>query len=142
MRYMIRWSVAAMLGAALVTAACTTPTDTSPTSVQLTGSWRYMGVQTSGARITYDGTMTLSQPSGRTFSGGLDAQAQDAQGIVTRVNGVVSGRVVSESSLDFDLQLSDDVRRHVGSVSADTIKGNWANADLTSLGTFTAVRVK
>ena len=142
MKNVIRWSAAAMLGAAIAVAGCTTPTDTSPTNVQLTGSWRYTGVQTSGSRITYDGTLTLSQPSGRTFSGGLDAQAQDAQGIVTRVNGVVSGRVVAESSVDFDLQLPDEIRRHVGSVSADTIKGSWANSDLTSLGTFTAVRVR
>lgn len=142
MRTTMRVRALAVLGATMAVAACTTPTDTSPTSVQLTGSWRYTGVQTSGARITYDGTLTLSQPSGRTLTGGLDAQAQDAQGIVTRVNGVVSGRVVSESSVDFDVQFPDDIRRHVGSVSGDTIRGNWANSDLTSLGTFTAVRIK
>lgn len=130
------------LAAAVGVASCTTPTDTSPTSVQLVGSWRYIAAQTSGTRVTYDGTLTITQQSGRTFSGGIDAQATGPQGNVTRVNGVVSGRVVSESSLDFDFQLPDEVRRHVASVSADTIKGSWANADLTSLGAFTAVRVR
>lgn len=130
------------LAALAVAAACTTPTDTSPTQVNLVGAWRYTGAQTSGARVTYNGTLAITQQSGRTFSGGLDAQAVSAQGIVTRVNGVVSGRVLSGNSVDFDLQSTDDVRRHVGTVSADTLKGSWANGDLSLLGVFTAVRVR
>ena len=130
------------LAAFALAAACTTPTDTSPTELNLVGAWRYTGAQTSGQRVTYDGTLTISQQSGRTFSGGLDAQAVSAQGLVTRVNGVVSGRVLSTSSVDFDLQSIDDVRRHVGTVAADTLKGSWANGDLSLLGVFTAVRLR
>ena len=130
------------LAALAMAAACTTPTDTGPTQVNLVGAWRYTGAQTSGTRVTYDGTLAITQQSGRTFSGGLDAQAVSAQGIVTRVNGVVSGRVLSGNSVDFDLQSTDDVRRHVGTVSADTLKGSWANGDLSLLGVFTAVRVR
>ena len=130
------------LAAVALAAACSTPTDTSATTVSLVGAWRYAGAQTSGTRVTYDGTLTITQQSGRTFSGGLDAQAVSAQGMVTRVNGVVSGRVLSSNSVDFDLQSVDDVRRHVGTISADTLKGSWANGDLSLLGVFTAVRVR
>ena len=62
------------------------------------------------------------------------------QGNILRVNGVVSGRVPSNSLVDFDLEFPDDSRRHVGSIVGDTIKGSWASADLSLLGGFTAVR--
>ena len=125
-----------------IAASCSSPTDTSPTTVQLTGNWHYTAAQTSGTRVTYDGMLMITQQSGRTFSGGLDVQAISPQGAVTRVNGVVSGRIVSTASVDFDLQLTDDVRRHVGTVVGDTIRGTWATADLATLGAFTAARVR
>lgn len=131
-----------MLAALVFAAACTSPTDSTPTDVQLVGNWHYTAAQTSGPRVTYDGMLAITQQAGRTFSGGLDVQATSPQGTVMRVNGVVSGRVVSTSSVDFDLQLTDDVRRHVGSVVRDSIKGTWATADLSTIGAFTAVRIR
>jgi hypothetical protein len=131
--------------APLVAAAvggCSGLNDPSATDVQLVGSWHYVAAQTSGNRVTYDGTLVISQQEGRTFAGGLDAEATVPQGGVVRVNGVVSGRVVSSSSVDFDLQFPDDVRRPVGSIAGDTITGSWATADLTALGGFTAVRIR
>jgi hypothetical protein len=130
------------LGAAIIASGCTGVSDPGATDVQLLGSWHYVAVQTTGNRVTYDGTLTITQQSGRTFIGGLDAQATVPQGGVVRVNGVVSGRVVSSGSVDFDLQFPDDIRRHVGAVTNDTISGSWATSDLTLLGAFTAVRVR
>jgi hypothetical protein len=125
-----------------VTPGCGGISDPSSTDVQLVGNWHYVAAQTSGNRVMYDGTLVITQQSGRNFAGGLDAQASVPQGGVVRVNGVVSGRIVSSGSVDFDLQLSDDVRRHVGSISRDSITGSWATSDLTALGAFTAVRIK
>ena len=127
---------------ALVTTACASITDQSPTSVDLVGRWHYTAAQTSGNRVTYDGTLTVTQQDGRTFSGGLDAQAVTALGAVLRVNGIASGRIVSDGSVDFDLQYPDDVRRHVGTIVADTLRGSWASADLTLLGSWMAVRIR
>jgi hypothetical protein len=130
------WGVvlAALLG------GCGSLTDQGSVDVNLVGTWHYMAAQTTGSRVTYDGTLTITQQQGRTFAGGLDAQAVVPQGNVLRVNGVVSGRIPSSSSVDFDLQFPDDTRRHVGSIAGDTIKGSWASADLSVLGGFTAVR--
>jgi hypothetical protein len=128
--------------AVLVTAVygCGSMTDQGPIDVNLVGNWHYVAAQTTGNRVTYDGTLMITQQQGRTFAGGLDAQAVVPQGNILRVNGVVSGRVPSNSSVDFDLQFPDDSRRHVGSIVGDTIKGSWASADLSLLGGFTAVR--
>jgi hypothetical protein len=121
---------------------CASVTDASPTSVSLRGAWHYTAAQTTGTRVTYDGTLTITQQDGRVFSGGLDAQAVTAQGNVVRVNGVASGRIVSDGTVDFDLQFPDDTRRHVGNIVADTIRGSWASGDLTLLGSWQAVRIR
>jgi hypothetical protein len=133
-------SIGCLLAAALL-AACGSITDQSSTSVNLVGRWHYTAAQTSGNRVTYDGTLTVTQQDGRTFSGGLDAQSVTAQGAVMRVNGVASGRIVSDGSVDFDLQFPDDTRRHVGMLAADTLRGSWASSDLSLLGSWMAVRV-
>jgi hypothetical protein len=136
MKTRVAWCVvfAAVLG------GCGSLTDQGAVDVSLVGSWHYTAAQTTGNRVTYDGTLTITQQDGRTFAGGLDAQAVVPQGNVLRVNGVVSGRIPSNSSVDFDLEFPDDLRRHVGSIVGDTIKGSWASSDLSLLGGFTAVR--
>lgn len=136
MRVRVVWWTALLAA----TAGCGSVTDQSPVDVRLVGTWHYMAAQTTGNRVTYDGTLTIDQQQGRAFAGGLDAQAVVPQGNVLRVNGVVSGRIPSSTSVDFDLQFPDDTRRHVGVLVGDTIKGSWASADLSLLGGFTAVR--
>jgi hypothetical protein len=126
---------------AVAVTACASSTDTGTTSAELGGSWKYTAVQTAPTRVTYAGTLTISQQSGATFAGGLDAEASTPQGDVQRVNGVVSGRVLGTSTVDFDMLIQDVTRRHVGTIRGDSIVGSWATTDLTVAGTYTMARI-
>ena len=57
--------------AVLVTAVggCGSMTDQGPIDVSLVGNWHYMAAQTTGNRVTYDGTLAITQQQGRTFAG-------------------------------------------------------------------------
>jgi hypothetical protein len=139
-----RRSAAPWLAALLVlAAACAGGTEPGVgAAAALEGTWHYTGVQTSGTRISYDGTVTIGEVHGSDFAGNFDAGSSTPEGNVIRVNGVVTGRV-DGGVLDFDLQLTDDTRRHVGSLNAagDTVTGTWANADVSSLGSFKMARL-
>ena len=117
-----------------------TPAGPNTTGVNLQGAWHYVGLQTSNSRVSYDGTLTMTQQTGTSFTGGLDARSTTPEGIVLQVNAVVSGRLLSATAVDFDVQFIDDTRRHVGTIKGDSIKGNWVNDDLSSLGSFTMAR--
>lgn len=132
------WIVALLVLA--IACAGATQTGTGDAAA-LEGTWHYTGVQTSGNRISYDGTVTITQTEGADFSGGLNAESSTPQGAVVQVNGVITGRM-NGNTVDFDLQLGDEVRRHVGTVSAsgDSITGSWANQDVTAIGSFTLAR--
>jgi len=135
-------TAAASLALAFACVSCASSTAPGGASVNLLGRWHYQGTQTSGATIAYDGTVTVTQQSASKFNGDFDAQASTAQGGVVRVSGIVAGVLVTTTSVDFDLNLGDDVRRHVGKISGDSITGAWANDDLSSLGNFTMVRIQ
>lgn len=120
-------------------AACGSAGTDVGNAAALEGAWHYVGTQTSGDRISYDGTVTVTQASGADFTGDFDASSSTPQGVVVRVNGVITGRA-DNGAIDFDLQLSSDTRRHVGRVKGDSITGTWANDDLSSIGSFTMAR--
>jgi hypothetical protein len=128
-----------MLGIAVGAASCGSSGTEPGTAASLIGSWHYVGAQTSGQRIAYDGIVTITKASGSGFTGDFNLQSSTPQGQVLQVNGVISGRA-SSTVVDFDLQFTDDVRRHVGDIAGDSITGSWANDDLSSIGSFTMVR--
>jgi len=132
---------AAILIALIAAAACGSTGTDAGNAAAIAGSWHYVGTQTSGDRIGYDGTLTITQPDGAGFTGNFDFISSTPQGARVEVNGIITGRA-SNGAIDFDLQLTNDTRRHVGNVTADSIKGTWANADLSSIGSFTMARIR
>lgn len=132
---------AAIAVVVLAIAGCAATTEQSGgSSVNVLGSWRYTAQQTSGPARTWSGMLSIDHQGTSTFSGGLDALVRDQFGGQTQSSGVVTGRVLKGSGVDFDVQEIDDTRRHVASVTGDTMRGSWTNTDQTEVGSFVAVR--
>ena len=54
----------------------------------------------------------------------------------------MSGRVIGEQDVDFDIMLEGVSRRHVGRIRADTIDGSWVQFGNGRSGSFRAVRAR
>jgi hypothetical protein len=122
--------------------ACLKSTEPQASLLDLSGTWHYTGVQTGAVRETLDGTLTITRESGMSFQGQLVLQALNEQSGLTRpLSGVVSGSESGIGVIDFDADIESTTRRHVGTIVADTIDGNWISApDGTMSGTFRVVR--
>ena len=111
--------------------------------LQLSGAWKYTGVQTAPVRASLSGTLTISRESGTSFQGRLDLTSADQQtGVPTVLAGLVSGSASGTDVIDFDADM-DPVRRHVGQIVADTITGTWIGSapdGTMSSGTFRVER--
>jgi hypothetical protein len=131
------------LSAAFLASACLQSTAPQPSVLQLSGAWKYTGVQTAPVRATLTGTLTISRESGTSFQGRLDlisANQQTQQSTV--LGGLVSGSESGADVIDFDADV-DVVRRHVGQIVADTIAGTWIGSapdGTMSSGTFRVER--
>ena len=129
----------------LMAASClSAPTETAPATVIVRGSWSYSSVESANATIA-NGTLTLSQDSTVRFTGTLDANEQDSHGQLRRIAGVVSGRTIDESLVEFDMVIDPlTTRRHSGVVKGDSLIGSWvqvSDAGIGASGTFRAHRV-
>jgi hypothetical protein len=93
---------------------------------------------------TLTGTLTISRESGTSFQGQLTLVGVNSQTGQNRVlSGLVSGSASDTDVVDFDANLEETPRRHVGQIVADTMTGTWvgAAADGTmSSGTFRVER--
>jgi hypothetical protein len=131
------------IAAALLTSACLQSTAPQPSVLQLSGAWKYAGVQTVPVRTTLTGTLTISRESGTSFQGRLDLISANQQtGQSTVIGGLVSGSENAADVIDFDAEM-DVVRRHVGQIVADTITGTWVGSTpdgTMSSGTFRVER--
>lgn len=127
---------------ALPFAACsdvTSPADASARNVS--GGWSYAAASSDGTTVL-KGTLEITQ-QGSTIAGVLDAQEQDSYG--TRpIRGIMGGRVVADSSVEFDVVLAAGrTRRHVGSFAGDSVRGAWietSEARVLGTGTFRGKR--
>jgi hypothetical protein len=141
-----RWRHAArrsVFGAALALAAgCGTITDAGDASIDLRGSWRYAGEQSTGEQLFLDGTLAVTTRSGPTFGGSITVDERNARGAVRSIVGIVGGTVYSNGVIDMDVALDAATLRHVGTISADTLRGNWTTADGLRSGSFRAVRTR
>ena len=131
------------IAATLLTSACLQSTAPQPSVLQLSGGWKYSGVQTVPVRTTLTGTLTISRESGTSFQGRLDLISANQQtGQSTVLGGLVSGSESGADVIDFDADM-DVVRRHVGQIVADTITGTWVGSTpdgTMSSGTFRVER--
>jgi hypothetical protein len=131
------------LAAVLLASACLQSTAPQPSVLQLSGAWKYTGVQTAPVRAALTGTLTISRESGTSFQGRLDLTSADQQtGVPTLLTGLVSGSASGTDVIDFDADM-DPVRRHVGQIVADTITGTWIGSapdGTMSSGTFRVER--
>ena len=129
--------------AVLLTPACLQSTAPQPSVLQLSGSWKYTGLQTAPVRATLTGTLAVSRESGTSFQGRLDLISANQQtGVPLVLGGLVSGSESGSDVIDFDADL-DVVRRHVGQIVADTITGTWIGSapdGTMSSGTFRVER--
>jgi hypothetical protein len=127
----------------LLVSACLQSTAPQPSVLQLSGAWKYTGVQTVPVRATLTGTLTISRESGTSFQGRLDLISANQQtGQSSVLGGLVSGSESGTDVADFDANL-DVVRRHVGQIVADTITGTWIGSapdGSISSGTFRVER--
>ena len=142
MKRRVRLSLIFAVG--LVT-GCLRSTDIEGSAANITGTWRYVALQTGPTRESLDGSLSLSRQSGASFEGRLDVQVVDVQtGQSRTANGIVTGSAPEGGTVDFDVSLDSKPRRHVGLLAGDTITGTWiasAAGGITGSGTFRAERM-
>lgn len=142
----ISWTAALVWAICLSQASCIAATaDGSVALVNVRGTWSYAAVQ-AGEPVTTEGTLVLSQDSTVRFSGTLDASERDTRGDVRRVIGVVSGRTVDATVVDFDMVLDPTLsRHHTGEIHGDSLSGTWVeltDRGVVASGTYHARRTR
>lgn len=138
-----RASLGAVLFAGVfVLSACLKSTEPQASQLDLAGTWHYTGEQVGTVRESLDGTLTITRESGVSFQGQLVLQAVNQQsGIARPLTGSVSGSQSGMDVIDFDSEIEGNTRRHVGTIVADTIAGNWISSpDGSKTGNFRVVR--
>lgn len=136
----LRWLQTAVVGGAVfVSGACTLSTEASTDVADLRGTWHFTGDQTAPA-LAMDGSLVIEAQSGDVVSGRLSWQEQVVGGGTRVDGGPVTGRVIDRSDVDFDVLMAGGERRHVGRLSADTMRGAWVQVSTGSSGAFVAVR--
>lgn len=120
-------------------------TDATPGLINLGGAWSYAGYR-SGQSVATSGTLTLSQDGSARFNGTFDASEQDVLGDVHRIVGVVSGRTIDTTSVDFDIIVDPTLtRHHTGAVRGDSLSGSWVELSdhgIVGSGSFRARRIR
>jgi hypothetical protein len=124
---------------ALIACGCSFPTDPAGEVADVRGTWHYSGDQAAPA-LTLDGTLLISTQRDDVISGQLSWQEQGVAGGVRSDGGPVSGRVIEDSDVDFDVLLAATERRHVGRIVGDTIRGAWIEVSSGRSGNFVAVK--
>jgi hypothetical protein len=144
MKSLFRVGVAALLiTTSGLASACLRSTETQPSLLGLIGTWNYTGVQSGAAHETLSGTLTVSRESGTSFQGRLDLVGVNTQtGETTVLGGLVSGSESGVDVIDFDANVESTPRRHVGTMVADTISGNWVGSSSTGAMTSGTFRVE
>ena len=118
-------------------------TDSTLAMVNVAGTWSYVGTR-SGQSAASSGALVLSQDKTVQFSGTFDVSEQDASGEIQRVVGVVSGRTIDATAVDFDVVLDATLtRHHTGAVHGDSLTGTWvelSDRGVVGSGSFRARR--
>lgn len=129
----------AALLALLTIAACSGPTDPAGEVANVRGTWQYSGDQAAPA-LTLEGTLLINTQDHDVIGGQLSWQEQGAAGGVRSDGGAVTGRVIEDTDIDFDVLMAAAERRHVGRITGDTIRGAWIEVSSGRSGNFIAVK--
>ncbi len=133
----------AVLSAAAVMAAgtvgCALPGEPAGVGADVRGAWEFTGTQAAPS-ATLEGQLTISAQDGDLIAGTAGWDERDAVGVVRPAAGPISGRVIGDSDVDFDVTIGGVTRRHVGRLLADTMSGNWVQVSDGRSGSFRAVR--
>ena len=132
-------ALVATLFATLVLSACAVPSAPSSGSVLVAGNWRLTGTQ-SAPSADLQGQLLIARQDGDLITGSAGWDERDAVGVVRSGGGPLSGRVINDRDIDFDVTVAGVARRHVGSIRGDTVEGNWIQFSDGRSGTFRAVR--
>ena len=110
---------------ALTLAGCSAATENCAPPVPVAGTWHYLAAQDTPAHTSIEGTLSVTGQSCKNFEGTIDVIEIDAQGQSRRLAGVVSGRAVESSSIQFDAVLGTSTRQHIATIAGDSIAGTW-----------------
>lgn len=133
------WRIGGVVVATLAVAGCDLATEADGPVANVVGSWRYSGQQTAPS-LTLEGTLVIGSQSGGVVNGQLTWEERDVQGGLVLDGGPVSGRVIGLEDIDFDVLRTGGDRRHVGRITADTIRGAWIETSSGASGEFLAIR--
>lgn len=122
--------------------ACGSTTAGDDTGVNIQGTWTFAGTQVSPA-VEITGELRIERQDGATLSGELETRERAVDGTIRNRVGSLSGRIL-ENTVDFDVFVDAQPRRHVGRVRGDSITGTWAQTTGGGpiTGAFTAQRVR
>ena len=132
---------------------CTAPVSpcgTGPVPVDLRGSWRYEGTQSTPS-TTLSGTLSITSQPGQDFYGDLSVTETDVgSGSVRDLSGAVTGCALDPASVDFGALFTVEAaaRRHLGTVKMDVTmdsitNGTWLESGPSgpiASGTFKSAR--
>ena len=133
----------AFVGSLAVAGCSSAAANDGPPAFPLAASWHYVAEQRLPSIAHLEGDIQVTHQSGLRFDGSIDVFLTDASGRADRRTGLLAGRTLDATNVDFDARLDDsDVRRHLGHLSGDTISGEWAQSTgtLVASGTFRMVR--
>jgi hypothetical protein len=123
----------------VVTTACIDVTDGGAAAVNLSGAWEYTGTQIAPS-ADLSGVLTVSSQDGELIGGSVSWEERTGPGTTRLISGALSGRLIGTEDVDFDVLLSEGTRRHVGRLTADTIRGTWVQVGSGVSGAFVVVR--
>lgn len=122
----------------LSAAGCGTDPIECGTPPDLTGTWAYSAT---APDAIIAGTLTITDGGSCVIEGAIAVTVDDGDGSPSLLDGGVSGLFLNSTTFDLTADLGG-ARRHLGSVVADTLAGNWSQPTGGSplTGTFRAVR--
>lgn len=125
----------------LLLGGCDSPTSDDTVGVNVLGSWQYQATQAVPA-LEIEGALQITEQTGRFFSGTAAFTETDVQGTKRTRGGALSGRVIGDDVVDFDVQFDVQTRRHVARIAVDSIGGTWSAQGAAGLsGPFSARRI-
>jgi hypothetical protein len=125
--------------ALLTLAGCALPTGTERDAADVRGEWEFTAEQVAPA-LTIEGVLRVERQDGDLIVGTASWEERDALGVVRLGGGAVTGRVIGETDVDFDILVGAVARRHVARLAADTMAGSWVQPGSTASGSWRAVR--